>query len=202
MGDENPLAASWKWLGGFLIVQSVAQLYFLATGLTGIGGTPVAEGLKISIALVAAIVLSLLLSVFMFLQFLYLRRNKSRALALPWPPTLFEKENRRDPVISRAMVAIYYLPTLGALTASLIQYSKSIVTKWNGENWATLSPGFWGSRLAAHSSVASYDGLFGIAPFGWEYIPYITDGLLICGLSCLFLSGVFLARAVRSRRLI
>lgn len=196
MPDEKPLTKAWKRLGIFLITQSLPVFFLLSNNGFEIGGDRIEEGLQISVAFVASILLLGCIAVMMQIQRIYIIRTSPEDRTIPWPPTHFETDVSRDPLISKVMLFLYYVFPITTLVACLTDYSKSVITKWR-PTWERFGDGFWDSRYEAHFNAGGYDGSYGIAENGWEYYRFFNDPLLLLFAAGLVVSFIMLIRILK-----
>ncbi len=187
-----PLAKLWTWLGNYFLPLAVAWAYFVRNGPD--------EGVKISRGY-WGLVVSLVVGTLLILTLtLYVRAaHKANAIAVP-PNTTFETESDRNLVISWGSVVTYFLAVLAALVVFGSRYSDSKIYEWKQD--VPLAPSFWESRMAVWARSCSDKSCYAMAnrfgadgkPLDYvdQYLPYVTDTVLLVLASFLLVSTVLL----------
>jgi hypothetical protein len=131
---------------------------------------------------------------------------EKRARYLVPPNTEFETDKRRNPQVSWATVIAFWTIAIVALVVFSVRYGESRIHRW--DDASPLADGFWSSRRIASAIQCDAASCFSIAS-RWEggqklvgvnqYIPYVTDGVIVIAALPLLSCGVFVAYCILRR---
>ena len=174
-----PLARFWTIVGGAYLPAAVSWGFFVYNGPHR--GMLISAGyLGLGVTLAAGTVLASTLA-------LYVRKARRAHAPITAPPnTLFEDENNRSSLLSWGTVAVFGIAVLAGVVCFGNRYADSRIHSW--DSTTPLSDSFIRSRVEAQAKGCPKGPCFsmgqrmeGSGPIDHvaEYIPYLSDGLLI-----------------------
>jgi hypothetical protein len=174
-----PLARFWTILGGAYLPAAASWGFFVYNGPHR--GMLISAGyLGLGVTLAVGTVLASTLA-------LYIRKARRVHAPIIAPPnTLFEDQDHRSRLLSWGTVAIFGIVVLAGVVCFGNRYADSRIYLW--DSTAPLSDSFIGSRAEAQAKGCPKGPCFamaqrmegaGPADHVAEYIPYLSDGLLI-----------------------
>lgn len=189
-------ARLWTWTGHSFILPALI-LGFLVQG--GIGPTT-APGVRISLAYWSLLLTLAVASLMCWTLVLYIRAAKAENSSLLIPPnTNFETREQRSRLVSWGTALVFGTVVLTALWVFSAKYHQSRIHLWDKNT--PLADDFWLSRTMANAAACSKNPCYAMAsrlngetlvgePVN-QYIPYITDGLVIAAASPLLFCLLF-----------
>lgn len=199
--DTNVYTISkyWTRIGQSLLIATIPFIVTIRGGAELIGSENLPEALQITMAGSGVLVFSIGLAALSSLGLVYIKRLGGKCVTQPWPADIDHVNSSRDTLISKATLFLYVTFPLMAIVAGIIRYMDSRIATWHDNT--ILVDDFIYSRLYAHVMGCSNPPCFRIHPnHGFEYVLYLTDGILILSLIlCFVLLSLWAASILKTK---